>query len=639
MSSEAVQSSLVLVRRLADGRVEWVPLVSPSQHVAVVPDASYTLIDRANYEAPKALQAEREGEDLVVDVEGSRALVLDGFFTNEHAAFYPTTNIASGAGPFSGPSLTADSLAVADYSTGELVLWSAEQSAPTEVEEAGIVPAAASAGSQGGGSSPLLWAGLAAGALGLAALAGGGGGSGGGGESGASGGTGSTPPPSGGGGSTPPPSGGGGSTPPPDTTAPHFTSGTTAPAIADNSGAGQIVYTAVATDASTVTYSLSSSDGGAFNINANTGAVTLTVNPDFETKPSYTFTVVATDTAGNHSERTVSLAITSVDESAPTITSGGIAPAINENSGAGQVVYTVTSTDASPTTYSLKHVGDWNAFTIDGISGQVTLKANPDFEAQSSYSFTVVATDADHNSSERAVSLQIIDVNDTGPPPDTTPPTLSVSSPANGAQDVPVEQNIVLVFSEDVKLGSGTITIMDHKDDRTIDVSDGSQVSVNGNQVTINPTSDLNSDGDYHVRIDAGAFTDLAGNAFAGGDALHFKTAKEGQLVLATLDSGPALQTDSSAAIDIQTGAVAPSGATGAETPVDASPIAATAAANPMAFIEPTIAWQPETNGIIEGSFPANAAHEVLPAGHDDLETRLDLTHLAITVAGSQGLV
>ena len=31
----------------------------------------------------------------------------------------------------------------------------------------------------------------------------------------------------------------------------------------------------------------------------NTGAVTLTGNPDFEAKSSYSFTVMATDAAGN----------------------------------------------------------------------------------------------------------------------------------------------------------------------------------------------------------------------------------------------------------------------------------------------------------------------------------------------------
>ena len=42
--------------------------------------------------------------------------------------------------------------------------------------------------------------------------------------------------------------------------------------------------------------------------------MTLTANPDFETKPSYTFTVVATDAAGNSSERAVSLAINNRDD-------------------------------------------------------------------------------------------------------------------------------------------------------------------------------------------------------------------------------------------------------------------------------------------------------------------------------------
>ena len=96
MSSQSVQPSLVLIRRLADGKVEWVPLASPPQHVAVAPDAAYTLVDRADYEAPQTLVAQRRGDDLVVEVQGTEALVLDGFFTTAEVAFYPTTNIAGG---------------------------------------------------------------------------------------------------------------------------------------------------------------------------------------------------------------------------------------------------------------------------------------------------------------------------------------------------------------------------------------------------------------------------------------------------------------------------------------------------------------------------------------------------------------
>ena len=55
----------------------------------------------------------------------------------------------------------------------------------------------------------------------------------------------------------------------------------------------------------------------AFAINGSTGAVTLTANPDYETQASYSFTVIATDAAGNASEQAVTLAITDVDEQRP----------------------------------------------------------------------------------------------------------------------------------------------------------------------------------------------------------------------------------------------------------------------------------------------------------------------------------
>ena len=113
---------------------------------------------------------------------------------------------------------------------------------------------------------------------------------------------------------------------PVDSDAPVFTSGATAAAIAENSGAGQTVYTASATDDSMpVTYSLKATgDHAAFAINGSTGAVTLTANPDYESKSSYSFTVIATDAAGNASEQAVALAIADVDEAAPTLVSAAV---------------------------------------------------------------------------------------------------------------------------------------------------------------------------------------------------------------------------------------------------------------------------------------------------------------------------
>ena len=203
-----------------------------------------------------------------------------------------------------------------------------------------------------------------------------------------------------------------------DTHAPVFSSSSTA-SVDENIGAGQVVWTAVATDPSPFTYSLSTiGDGALFSINASTGAVTLTGNPDFESKASYSFTVVATDAAGNHSSQAVTLGINNLDEVAPTITSGTTATAINENSGAGQIVYTATATDTADisggVTFSLQPGSD-AGLTIDPVTGAVTLTGNPDFENKASYSFTVVATDAAGNHSSQAVTLGINNFDEVAP--------------------------------------------------------------------------------------------------------------------------------------------------------------------------------------------------------------------------------
>ncbi|WP_337014687.1 beta strand repeat-containing protein [Leclercia sp. AS011] len=203
-----------------------------------------------------------------------------------------------------------------------------------------------------------------------------------------------------------------------DTHAPVFTSATTA-SVDENIGAGQVVWTAVATDPSQFSYSLSTTgDSGLFSINASTGAVTLTGNPDFESKASYSFTVVATDAAGNASSQTVTLGINNLDDAAPTITSGATATAIDENSGAGQVIYTATATDTADisggVTFSLK-AGSDAGLTIDPITGAVTLTGNPDYESKASYSFTVVATDAAGNASSQKVTLDINNLDEVAP--------------------------------------------------------------------------------------------------------------------------------------------------------------------------------------------------------------------------------
>ncbi|MDC6171428.1 hypothetical protein, partial [Paucibacter sp. XJ19-41] len=82
--------------------------------------------------------------------------------------------------------------------------------------------------------------------------------------------------------------------------------------------------------------------------------MSLTGNPDYETKTSYSFTVLATDAAGNTSEQAVTLAINDVDDTAPTVSSVAISSAtgaLNSRLNAGDVVsVTVTMSEATTVT-------------------------------------------------------------------------------------------------------------------------------------------------------------------------------------------------------------------------------------------------------------------------------------------------
>ncbi|MDO6683794.1 cadherin repeat domain-containing protein, partial [Oceanobacter sp. 5_MG-2023] len=207
-----------------------------------------------------------------------------------------------------------------------------------------------------------------------------------------------------------------------DEAAPSITSGATATAIDENSGAGSVIYTATADDSADISdgvaFSLSGDDAAYFSINSATGEVTLLADADYETKPSYSFTVTATDGAGNHTDQLVTLDVNNLDEIAPTITSGATATSIDENSGAGQVVYSVTADDSADTSdgvnFSLS--GDDAAyFSINSATGDVTLLADADYETKSSYSFTVTATDGAGLQNSQAVTLDVNDLDEVAP--------------------------------------------------------------------------------------------------------------------------------------------------------------------------------------------------------------------------------
>lgn len=101
---------------------------------------------------------------------------------------------------------------------------------------------------------------------------------------------------------------------------------------------------------------------------------------------------------------------------------------------------------------------------------------------------------------------------------DTTAPTLTNLNPADNATAVGPGTNLVLTFSEAMQIGIGNILIYNSTGTlaRTIAVTDTSQVTVSGNSVSINPSTDLLPGSSYYVQIASGVLKDLANNPFAG---------------------------------------------------------------------------------------------------------------------------
>lgn len=105
--------------------------------------------------------------------------------------------------------------------------------------------------------------------------------------------------------------------------------------------------------------------------------------------------------------------VVTVDITAPNINSAA-SVAQNENIAAATVVYTATTTDVSGISYRLSGT-DATKFDIDSATGKVTIKASPNFEAKSSYSFNVIATDLAGNTSTKAVTLTINNLDEVAP--------------------------------------------------------------------------------------------------------------------------------------------------------------------------------------------------------------------------------
>jgi len=289
-----------------------------------------------------------------------------------------------------------------------------------------------------------------------------------------------------------------------------------------------------ALDAATITTSTFTVDTGGNNISGSVSysgtSTTAIFTPSSNLDRFITYTVMITtgvkDLAGNamvtdyHSSFTTAAVpdTTPPRVSSTTPANGATGVAINST-----ITATFSETmDSSTITTS--------TFTVDtggnNISGSVsysgtTATFTPSSNLSYSTTYTAMITTGVKDAAGNAMASSYHWSFTTVSAPDTTPPTVSSTTPVNGATDVTINSTVIATFSE--AMDAATITTA------TFTISNGSSnivgtVSYSGTMATFTPSANLSFSTTYTAGITTGA-KDLAGNAMTSNSTWSFTTA------------------------------------------------------------------------------------------------------------------
>ncbi|KAI8521652.1 Protocadherin-15, partial [Branchiostoma belcheri] len=202
-------------------------------------------------------------------------------------------------------------------------------------------------------------------------------------------------------------------------------------------------------DGNILTYSLGTGNtDNDFQINQNTGEISVRNTLDYERTPSYTLQVLATDNGSpaTTATATVQIDLTNGNDNSPTFT----APAnpnqpieVAEGGQNGDPVQSVQATDpdgaGSGITYSLLRGGD--KFAINPTTGQITRRGPLDRDDQREIPVTVQAMDSGGRIALLDLTIQLTDVNNKPPVFQDNEFARRPLSPPNAEYIVNVDEN------------------------------------------------------------------------------------------------------------------------------------------------------------------------------------------------------
>ena len=241
---------------------------------------------------------------------------------------------------------------------------------------------------------------------------------------------------------------------------PTFTKDSDEVFIEENSRVGTFIYQAIAVDKDSgnnaiIRYSIASeSEGrGKFKINENTGIITSKGDLDYETKDSYTLTLMAMDGTDLSRKDTMILTVNligineyiprfekdsyyfSISESAEPNTSVGKVMATDLDSGADGIIY-----------YFLVGESNLKGFKINPRNGEIFVSGKPDYESSPRITLTVLAKNwgsvKGNDTSTCTIHISVQDAND---PPEFSSPIYQASIPEGSGAGT----SVVKVTAED----------------------------------------------------------------------------------------------------------------------------------------------------------------------------------------------
>jgi Ca2+-binding RTX toxin-like protein len=166
-----------------------------------------------------------------------------------------------------------------------------------------------------------------------------------------------------------------------------------------------------------VTYGLTDSAGGRFQIDATTGVVTIADGAllNFEQQSSHAITVQASGQGGPIGSQTFTISVTNAPPSAPADNNGALNTVAEGASNGTAVGIAASAADPNGGTviYSLSDSAG-GRFKIDAHTGVVTVAngAALDFEAATSHGIVVRATDGSGAFSSQIFNIAVTDVNE-----------------------------------------------------------------------------------------------------------------------------------------------------------------------------------------------------------------------------------